>query len=56
MGPSEGGCHRVGLLESAALIGWYTPPKAKYHGRRPIANKYRKGKMKKDSEKRVKRT
>jgi len=26
--------------------GWYTPPKAKYHGGRPIAYKYRKGKMK----------
>jgi len=25
--------------------GWYTPSKAKYHGGRPIAYKYRKGKM-----------
>jgi len=39
------GCSRFGLLGSAALIGRYTPPKAKYHGGRPIAYKYRKGKM-----------
>jgi len=39
------GCPRFGLLESATLIGRYTTPKTKYHGRRPIAHKYRKGKM-----------
>jgi len=43
--PQRAGCPRFGLLESAALIGRYTPPKAKYHGGRPIAYKYRKGKM-----------
>jgi len=41
------GCNQgVGLLESAAWKGWYTPPKAKYNGGRPIANKYREGKIK----------
>jgi len=43
--PQRAGCPRFGLLESAALIGRYTPPKAKYNGGRPIAHKYRKGKM-----------
>jgi len=37
---------RVGLLESAVLSGWYTSSKAKYFNTRPIANKYREGKMK----------
>jgi len=41
----ETGLHRVGLLESAALSGWYTSSKAKYRDTRPIANKYREGKM-----------
>lgn len=47
-GPAEGRCRRVGLLESAASrhSGWYTPPKAKYVVGRPIAHKYREGKMK----------
>lgn len=27
-------------------LGWYTSPKAKYNDGRLIANKYRKGKMK----------
>jgi len=39
------GCPGFGLLGSATLIGRYTPPKAKYRGGRPIAYKYRKGKM-----------
>jgi len=43
--PQRAGCSRFGLLGSAALIGRYTPPKAKYRGGRPIAHKYRKGKM-----------
>jgi len=37
---AESGCLRV-QPES----GWYTPPKAKYAVWRPIANKYREGKM-----------
>jgi len=48
---SAEGHQRVAVVESGCLrvqpeFGWYTPPKAKYHGGRPIANKYFKGKMK----------
>ena len=35
---------RVGLLENAAL-SWVVNSKAKYLGKRPIAHKYREGKM-----------
>jgi len=33
---------------------WYTPPKAKHKGGRPIANKYRKGKIKRTLERELK--
>jgi len=36
-------------LKVLAEDGWCCPSKAEYHSRQPIANKYRKGKLKSTS-------